>query len=174
MLERQGTLIISNEFEYENGGVSSSLIYAPYAGLEALRLNTLTFRLPVSVSVKNIYAPYAALERQGTLEFGNGGVSNNFIYAPYAGLKALRLNTLTLRLPVSVSVKNIYAPYAALERQGTLQFRNGGVSNNFIYTPYAGLKALRLNALTLILPLSVSVKNIYAPKWSTKICFQKY
>ena len=84
MLDRQGTLIISNEFEYENGGVSNSLIYAPYAGLEALWLNTLTFRLPVSVSVKNIYAPYAALERLGTLEFGNGGVSNNFVYTPYA------------------------------------------------------------------------------------------
>ena len=46
--------------------------------------------------MKNIYAPYAALERQGTLEFGNGGVSNNFIYAPYAGLKALLLYVVTL------------------------------------------------------------------------------
>ena len=106
------------------------------------------------LSEKNLYAPYAALERLGTLEFGNGGVSNNFLYAPYAGLKALRLNTLTLRLPVSVSVKNIYAPYAALERQGTLEFGNGGVSNNFIYAPYAGLRALRLNTLTLRLPVS--------------------
>ena len=121
---------------------------------EALGLNTLTFRLPVSVSVKIIYAPYAALKRLGTLKFGNGGVSNNFIYAPYAGLKALRLNTLTLGLPVSVSVKNIYAPYAALERQGTLEFGKGGVSINFIYAAYAGLKPLRLNTLTLGLPVS--------------------
>ena len=52
------------------------------------------------LSEKNIYAPYAALGHQGTLEFGNWGVINNFIYAPYAGLKALRLNTLTLRLLV--------------------------------------------------------------------------
>ena len=74
---------------------------------------------------------------------------NNFIYAPYAGLKALTLNIVTLRLPVSVSVKNIYAPYAGLERQGTLEFSNRGVSKNFIYAPYAGLNALRLNVGTL-------------------------
>ena len=42
MLERQGTLKISNEFEFGNGGVSNSFIYAPYAGLKALRLYVVT------------------------------------------------------------------------------------------------------------------------------------
>ena len=74
---------------------------------------------------------------------------NNFIYAPYAGLKALTLNIVTLRLPVSVSVKNIYAPYAGLERQGTLEFSNWCVSKNSIYAPYAGLNALRLYVVSL-------------------------
>ena len=73
MLERQGTLKISNKFELRNGGVSYSFIYSPYVGLEALGLNTLTFRLPVSVSVKNIYTPYAALECLGMLEIGKRG-----------------------------------------------------------------------------------------------------
>ena len=76
MLERQGTLKISNEFEFGNG-VCHIVSYTHHTwAFEALGLNTLTFRLPVSVSVKNIYAPYAALERLGTLKFGNGGVSN--------------------------------------------------------------------------------------------------
>ena len=53
-------------------------------------------RLPVSVSVKNIYALYTGLERQGTLEFSNWCVSKNSIYAPYAGLNALRLCVVSL------------------------------------------------------------------------------